>query len=262
MNNDLEFVIDTVIKAGKLTLSHWGSKEDVRHKSRGNPVTAADLAADELLRREITTRFPSDGWISEETADSKERSAKGRVWVVDPLDGTREFVEGLPEYAVSVALVSGRTPVLGVVYNPAAGDLFYCELGSGVFRNGTPVRVSTRSDLEGSLFLGSRTENADNLLSSLSELGRLRLVGSIAYKLALIAAGDGDLTISFRPKSEWDVCAGAVLLQEAGGIITDRNGEALKFNQEKPIFLGGILACSRTLHPKALDWLRRAARND
>src|SRR5437867_4131100 len=121
-NHDLEFAIEIVKHAGGLILGYFRGDYDVRQKSGNNPVTSADLAADTHLREEIERKFPQDGWLSEETADSPERLGRKRVWVVDPLDGTKEFVQGLSEFAVSLALVEEGIPNLAVVYNPARND--------------------------------------------------------------------------------------------------------------------------------------------
>jgi len=141
-NADLEFAIDAVRRAGGVLLSHYRNPNSVGYKKRDDPVTEADLAADELLRVAFAGRFPSDGWLSEETADSRGRLDCRHVWVVDPLDGTREFVRRIPEFAISVARVDAGVPQYAVVFNPAVGDLFWAERGRGAFGNGERLAIS------------------------------------------------------------------------------------------------------------------------
>ena len=148
MNSDLEFAVKTVKAAGELILKYFRGAHEVREKGRNNPVTSADLAADSHLREAIARAFPDDGWLSEETADSPDRLDRKRVWVVDPMDGTKEFVQGLPEFAVSVALVEQEKPKLAVVYNPARDDLFAAEAGYGAFRGNSRLQISERRVLE------------------------------------------------------------------------------------------------------------------
>jgi myo-inositol-1(or 4)-monophosphatase len=255
LNSDLELAIKTVKAAGELILKYFRGAHEVREKGRNNPVTSADLAADSHLREAIARAFPDDGWLSEETADSPHRLDRKRVWVVDPMDGTKEFVQGLPEFAVSVALVEQEKPRLAVVYNPARDDLFAAKAGSGAFRGNSRLQISERRVLQQAHVLGSRSEATQKLLDPLREWGTVQTIGSIAYKLALVAAQDGDITVSFRPKNEWDICAGSLLVSEAGGIVTDLRGNSLRFNQPKTL-VHGIIAANPTLHSHALQWIR------
>lgn len=256
MNPELQFSIESVRNAGQLLLTYFRKDYQVRQKSKDNPVTPADLAVDAQLRESFKRQFPEDGWLSEETADSAERLARRRIWVVDPLDGTREFVQGHPEFAVSVALVENLTARIAVVYNPARDDLFAAEKGGGAYRNGSQMQVSTIRDLKGARILTSRSETSHPVLASLEEWGNFKSIGSIAYKLALVAAQEADITISLLPKSEWDVCAGSLLIHEAGGRITDLAGRRLLFNQPNPS-IHGIIASNPVLHELALQRLRQ-----
>ena len=256
MKNDLEFVIESVKEVGELILNYFHGDYDVEEKSKDNPVTSADLAADAELRKRFARRFPKDGWLSEETVDSRERLDRKRVWVVDPLDGTKEFVKGFPEFAISIALVEGREPRIAAVYNPARKDLFTAEKGGGAFRNGSTMKISSRRSLEGCRILASRSEYSQQTLAPLEEWAHIEAVGSIAFRLALLAAGDADVAISLRPKNEWDICAGGLLVMEAGGKITDLKGAGFSFNQENPL-VQGVLAASPEMHSLTLDWIRQ-----
>ena len=259
LDPELEFAIATVRSAGAIVLGYFHSSYTIRHKSKDNPVTSADLAADKYLKETLIRQFPDDGWLSEETADSPQRLNRKRVWVVDPLDGTKEFVRGLPEFAISVALVEGAEPRIAVVYNPARDDLFAAAKNRGACRGGSIIRVSAQTELQGSNIFVSRSEHSKRLFGSLQECTSVRSIGSIAYKLALVAAGEADLSISIRPKSEWDVCAGALLVQEAGGMVTDLNGCRLEFNRRIPS-VEGIVAANGTLHSLAMEWISQKHR--
>jgi myo-inositol-1(or 4)-monophosphatase len=247
---ELEFVVDAVHRAGEIIRAVFRGEYGLWHKEGDDPVTTADLAADTLLREVISRAFPDDGWLSEETADSPERLGRRRVWIVDPLDGTREFVTGIPEFATSVGLVEDGRPCLGVVYNPVRDELFAAARGAGAWSGGIPLGVTGRSAFEGSVTLVSRSETSARLLEPLARRTALEPVGSVAYKLALVAAGRGDLTLSVRPKSEWDVCAGLLLVDVAGGLGTDLEGAAIGFNRPVPR-LRGLLAAGPTLHAAA-----------
>lgn len=252
MSGELEFAVEATRRAGDLILSYFQKSFQVREKGKDNPVTSADLAADAFLREAFAKRFPKDGWLSEETADDRRRLLCRRIWVVDPLDGTKEFVRGLPEFALSVALVEDGRPILAVVFNPSIGQLFYAQAGTGAFRNGTLARVSARKKFANACLLSSRSEQVQ--FRSLEDHCRIRRLGSIAYKLALVASGEADITLSFRPKNEWDVCAGTLLIQESGGVITDLQGDGFQFNKEAPL-VRNVVAATPSVHAQAVRWL-------
>jgi myo-inositol-1(or 4)-monophosphatase len=204
------------------------------------PVTEADRAVDEALARILPRE--GEGWLSEESQDDPTRLSRRRVWAVDPLDGTKEFVEGIPEWCVSVGLVEDGRAVAGGVANPATGELVLGALGHGVTYNGSPARMSGRREVEGAVVLASRSE------VSRGDWDRYRgapfavkAMGSVAYKMALVAAGRADATWTLAPKHEWDVAAGAALVLAAGGRVHTLDGSPLVFNQERP-WLSGLAA--------------------
>ena len=218
-------------EAGAIVMALYGKDYQIREKKRGDPVTAADLEANLKIRQIILDRFPEDGWLSEEDVDNPKRREVSRVWVIDPIDGTKEFIEGVPQFAVSIALVIDGDPVVSVVYNPAAEKFFRAVRGKGAILNGNPIHVGTRSELEGSLLLVSRSEPRRKF-QSFAERCRIESVGSIAYRLALVAGGEGDGTLTFRTIREWDVCGGVLMVEEAGGMVLDGSAKRLVFNQE------------------------------
>ena len=221
---------------------------DVEYKTGHDPVTEADLALDEALRKALLE--DGEGWLSEETADDLARLNKQRLWVVDPLDGTREFVQGIPEWCVSVAWVQDGEAIAGGILNPATGETFLGSRNTGVTRNGAPVQVSQRAELPGSLVLGSRSEFKRGEWKQFQDGSLImRPVGSVAYKLALVAAGLADATWTLVPKHEWDVAAGTALVQAAGGVVKNLDGSPVTFNCRKP-WLPGLIATGPRLYPE------------
>ena len=219
---------------------------DVEYKAGHDPVTQADRAVDDALREALLQ--DGEGWLSEETADDLGRLSKQRLWVVDPLDGTREFVQGIPEWCVSISWVQDGEALAGGILNPATGETFLGSRNTGVKRNGAPVRISPRGDLPGALVLGSRSEFKRGEWKQFQDGSLvLRPVGSVAYKLALVAAGLADATWTLVPKHEWDVAAGTALVQAAGGIVRNLDGSPVVFNRRKP-WLPGLIAAGPNLY--------------
>lgn len=240
--------------AGATIMGFYQSSFDVHDKKPDNPVTDADFAADALLKQRLLKRLPEAGWLSEETVDNPERLQKELVWIVDPLDGTKEFVMGIPEFSVSVALVENGKPVLGVIYNPAADEMFAAIKGGGVVFNGEKTAVSARTTFSGAIVDASRSERRRGEFEPFEAIVEVRTMGSIAYKLARIAAGLADASWSRGPKNEWDICAGVLLIEEAGGVCVNLDDEAFVFNQPKTL-VNGIIADNGHLHQVVLEAL-------
>jgi myo-inositol-1(or 4)-monophosphatase len=246
--------IEITRAAGAVIMQYYRSSFSVKDKKPDNPVTDADFAADALLKRRLLERLPAAGWLSEETVDSPERLDKDLVWVVDPLDGTKEFVMGIPEFSVSVALVEKGTPILGVVFNPATDELYVAAAGLGVTLNGRPVSTSRRAALSGACVDASRSEWKRGEFEPFTGLVEVNVMGSIAYKLARVAAAQADATWSRGPKNEWDICAGTLLVQAAGGRCVNLDDQSFIFNQPNPK-VNGIIADNGLLHGAVLDAL-------
>jgi len=209
------------------------------YKAGHDPVTEADRTANRVLR-EILVRH-GEGWLSEESADDLERLNRELVWVVDPVDGTREFVQGIPEWCISIGLVERGRAVAGGILNPSTGEKIVGSLGGGVTCNGEPVRASERGTLAGALVLGSRSEAKRGEWKRFEGAPfRVRNVGSVAYKLGLVAAGKADATWTLVPKNEWDVAAGTALVLAAGGFVRRLEGEPPTFNNRSPLMTGLI----------------------
>ena len=240
MINEIQVLLDSIQAAGAAILDVRKSGFSVSTKSNNDIVTKADLLANDILKSQLTSAFPGYGWLSEESVDDNERLACERVWVVDPIDGTREFATHIPEYAVSVALVERGAPVLAAIFNPATDELFHAAKGLGAFLNKTKIFCQETS-VDDILLLASRSEYKRGEWNKFQLVHKVKQVGSIAYKLALIAAGHAQATFSLGPKNEWDIAAGTLLVTEAGGVVSDKQKELLMFNRSQ-VKVNGVVA--------------------
>jgi myo-inositol-1(or 4)-monophosphatase len=246
-----EVAIQAARAAGAIVLRYYESGVPVAAKGPDDPVTKADLEANARIHALVTAAFPDDGWLSEETADSPERLQHERVWVVDPLDGTKEFIQHIPEFCVCIALVEYGRPVVAVEYNPASQRLYAAVRGGGATVNDAPARVSTTARVADAVVLASRSEDKRGEWDPFKDRVHVRLTGSVAYKLAELATGNGDATFTLTPKNEWDICAGSLLVEEAGGRVTDLEGKPLVWNQPKTL-RPGMIASNGVLHAALL----------
>ncbi|MGA7382965.1 MAG: 3'(2'),5'-bisphosphate nucleotidase CysQ [Terriglobales bacterium] len=243
--------IQSALEAARLVFGRFTAGAiDAEYKLGHDPVTEADRAADAVLHKELLR--DGEGWLSEESVDDLTRLRKSRVWVVDPLDGTREFVAGIPEYCISVAMVEDGVPVAGGICNPASNEMFLGSLTTGITYNGKPARPSQRTRLKDALLLASRSETKRGEWKPFENAGfKIRPMGSVAYKLALVSAGLADATFTLTPKNEWDVAAGAALVKSAGGYVGTLDHQPLRCNNRSPL-LSGLVACSSSLQDELL----------
>ncbi|NHZ85233.1 MAG: 3'(2'),5'-bisphosphate nucleotidase CysQ [Planctomycetia bacterium] len=243
MKKELKSAIDAAREAGSIIMNYYKSKYEIRDKSYHNPVTTADHAADTYLKNTLTNAYAEYGWLSEETVDTEERLAHSRTWVVDPLDGTKEFIEGVPHFVVSVALVEDGQPMIGVLYNPASDELFTGAKNEGAFLNGERLSCSTEKDFKKMIILNSRSETRNSLWEPYAtDFKEQRAIGSVAYKLGLTSAAQADIFASLRPKNEWDICAGHCILREAGGEMVTLDGKQITYNNKKTLITPGLIA--------------------
>jgi len=256
-HDDLHRIESALREAEKALASFTPGAIAVERKAGGDPVTEADHRVDEVLRRLLPS--PGEGWLSEETVDDHARLDTHRAWVVDPLDGTREFVEGIPEWSVSIGLVEDGQPVAGGILNPTTDQLVLGAIGHGVTLNGEPATVSSRESLDGAVVLASNSEIKRGEWDRFQGQGfKIRPCGSVAYKLAMVAAGLVDATWTLVPKNEWDVVAGVALVRAAGGLIEPLAEPDRAFNQPSPL-LEGLLAYPPQLQDAIHEMIGRTA---
>lgn len=247
MESLLADTIEAVKAAGAAIMSYYQSSYDVSEKAPDHPLTEADLEADKILSERLRPLDPEAAWLSEESEDGLERLMTRMVWIVDPLDGTKEFIDGNPQFTVSVALAELGQPRLAVVYNPVTEELFYAERGQGVFYNDEPVAVTETKNLADAVIVASRTEVQEGDFEPFDDLVDVEPVGSTAYRMARVAAGLADAFWTRRERQEWDICAGVLLVVEAGGKCMDIDNKAITFNHHKTD-VNGIIASNGHLH--------------
>ena len=246
--------IQSAIEAAREVFARFTPGEiQAEYKAGHDPVTEADRALDSVLRKKLLRA--SEGWLSEESVDDASRLNCERVWVVDPLDGTREFVQGIPEFCVSIAMVEQGRPVAGGICNPATNETFVGAIDCGLTYNGSPAQTSRRKEIQGALVLASRSETKrGEWLQFQNGPFKVQPMGSVAYKLARVAAGLADITFTLTPKHEWDVAAGAALVASGGGFVQTLNAQ-LVCNSKDPL-LDGFIACGPLLKDQLLELLQ------
>jgi myo-inositol-1(or 4)-monophosphatase len=248
----LEDVSRIAAEAGRI--AERRSKSDYRRweKVPGHPVCEIDLEVDAFLREHLSALDRDAGWLSEETLDASDRIERSRLWVVDPIDGTRDYLRGRSGWAVSVALVEERVPVIGVLAAPVRGEHWTAVRGEGARRNGEPIKVSGRRQLA-----GGRVP-ADQLPSADSDLVPVSKPNSIALRIAMVAAGEADLVATLRWGFEWDIAAAALIASEAGAKVTGALGQPLAFNTASGEAFG-VLVSTPGIHAAAVERLRERA---
>ena len=215
-------------------------------KQGGSPVSEADLAVDRLLRDRLGDLLPDAGWLSEETADSADRLGRRYIWIVDPIDGTRAFLKGKPGWCISVALVEQGHPVVAALHAPTPDIYYQARAGAGAFANGKRLQVSACNAL-----IGARKPTY-NLSDWEKELVAVDCPNSIALRIAMIASGAADCINTLRWGGEWDIAAAHLIATEADAVVTDVNGDPIRFNQPKPRIFGVMAAA-----PGLYDALRQ-----
>lgn len=250
-----------VREAGRIAMARWpgeGHALEVWEKTPGSLVCEIDLAVDSFLKHELGLLLPSAGWLSEETADAPERLKGGLIWLVDPIDGTRDFVRGRRGWAVSVALISAGRPLFGMLFAPArastdGGEFWHGEAGRGSWRNGARLRASTRTELA-----GARVP-AHSLPPEDADLVMVEQPNSIALRIAMVAANQADLLATLRWGFEWDIGAAALIAREAGAVVSDAFGQPLNYNKRDPRAFG-VLISAPAIHAAAVERLADRAR--
>lgn len=248
----LDAVSAVAAEVGRMAQARCADEFRRWEKVPGHPVCDVDLEADALLRERLSALDPEAGWLSEETVDSAERLTRVRVWLVDPIDGTRDFLRGRSGWAVSIALAEGGRPLIGVLAAPARGEHWRAIAGGGATLNGMPIRCSNRTSL-----VGARVP-ADILPKADADLVMVPKPNSIALRIAMVASGQADLLATLRWGNEWDIAAAALIAQEAGAIVTDARGHPLRYNSTKGEAFG-VLAAAPGIHQAAIARLASRA---
>ena len=247
MEHELRVLVSSLTEAGGRLLHMAEQGFAVHTKSDLSPVTTADLEVNHLIHEAIRRHFPEDGWLSEEEPDDNARLQKKRVWILDPIDGTRAFIKNVPQFCIAAALVENGYPVIAAILNPATGELFTATRGGGIqLTGGALVSSPDEQKPERPVVLVNPWELQAGRFRSLAPQIECRPMGSIAYALALVATGRADAAITLTGGSEWDVAAGVLLVEESGGTVTDARGRRLRFNQADLRLHGTIAAGSHT----------------
>lgn len=234
-------------KAGQLALNYFNRDPQVWSKANDSPVTEADLAVDRMLHKDLLGARPGFGWLSEETEDSAERRSKDMVFVVDPIDGTRAFINGEDVWTISIAIVRDDRPVVAALYAPVRDEMYLASHADGAFMNGKAVSVTERKDLSGVRAVGP---------SSVIRKGPIHdkganwtgYIGSLAYRVAMLADNKADLALARSGAHDWDLAAADLIISEAGGILREDIGKILTYNKSVPRH-GALYACSPELEP-------------
>lgn len=245
------------LEAGKKILEIYNSGSfAITKKEDDMPLTKADLMANEIIVSGLREKFLGHSILTEEEKDNKERLDNDYVWIIDPLDGTKEFISRNGEFTVNIALVYKKEPILGVIYVPVTDELFFASKNNGTYyqKNGNreKIRVSERNEISDMVLIKSRSHPSERLIDLLNKykFAETKTSGS-SLKGCVIAKGDADVYFRFGPVNEWDICAMDCIVRESGGIMTDLNGELLKYNSNNTL-LKGFIVSNNKIHDKLI----------
>jgi myo-inositol-1(or 4)-monophosphatase len=241
----------SLVAAGQIALSKFRTPLKTWTKGKGSPVTEVDMAVDDFLRERLAGALPDCAWLSEESADDGTRSQSNRLWIVDPIDGTRAFIAGLPDWAIVAALVEGGRPICSAIYAPATDQLFLAAAGRGATLNRQPLRTSAGAVLDGMRVSGPprRVEALARLVPTLVRCPR---VHSLALRLARVATGEYDVALIGPSSHDWDLAAADLLVHEAGGALTTLEGQPPAYNWPDPVH-PALIAAGRRRHAALLQ---------
>ena len=255
--SDLDLLSAAALAAGEIALSYHGGDIGTREKPGGQgPVTEADLAVDAMMRDRLMGARPDYGWLSEESGDDGARLERRATFILDPIDGTRAFIDGAKDWSHSIAVAEGGEITAAAVYLPMREALFTAERGRGAFLNGQPIRATETAALEGATVLSHKATLDPGHWRGGAPKVKRHFRSSLAYRLCLVAQGRFDAMLTLRPTWEWDVAAGSLIVSEAGGTVTDRSGAGPRFNRATPQCDGMIAAGD--LHGPIMAALRSA----
>lgn len=256
--SDLDLLTDAAQQAGEIAMRYWKRSPEAWEKEGGaGPVTVADLAVNDMLVSELRLARPDYGWLSEETPDTTDRLAAERCFIIDPIDGTRAFMDGTPDFAHSLAIAERGEVIAAVVFLPAQNRLYSASTSIAAMLNREPLSVTDTASAEGATVLTARPNLApehwrDGAPPSVRRMFR----SSLAWRLALVAEGAFDAMLTLRPTWEWDVAAGSLIAERAGALVTDRAGRRLRFNNNSDPRVGGCVAATPAVHGDLLAALK------
>lgn len=252
---DLALIQDAAREAGELASRLRRQGLEIDYKEGGSPVTNADLAADRLLKDRLRSARPDYGWLSEETADDAQRLSRSRIFVVDPIDGTRAFLNARPWWAVSIAVVEGDRPFAGVVFAPELSETYAARAGGGATCNGDSIRVSAAEALEACRMAGDPRLFVHPDWPTPWPAMQVEQRNSTAYRMCLVAAGVFDAAVAPVPKHDWDLAAADLIAGEAGAFVGDHTGAAFRYNRESPV-QASLVCAAPALAPLILERVR------
>ena len=245
----------TVVReAGVLAREAFGKPIKTWVKQHNSPVSEVDIAVNVLLQQRLTAIVPEAGWLSEETEDDPARLTASRVWIVDPIDGTRSFIAGRPDWTVSVALVEARRPILAALYAPVTEEFFLATAGNGATRNGLPIATSPGGEIAGAR-VGGPKAFLERLAAVAPAVMVMPRVHSLALRLARVADGTLDAAFASHTSRDWDLAAADLLVHEAGGALTTTGGVTLAYNGATTMH-DVLVAAGRARHQALLTLLR------
>jgi myo-inositol-1(or 4)-monophosphatase len=242
-SEELSTIRQALILANDQLKKIGGQGLAVKVKGDGSPVTNADLAVNAIIQAALLHVFPNDGWLSEESPDNSIRLQKKRVWILDPIDGTKPFIKSLPQFAISLALIDHGQASIGIIFNPATQEYFCAVRGELPTLNGRPIQVRHPTGHRSSFLVNTGPINRSTIRTWRETADCRPIMGSIAYSLALVAAGLIDGVMNIGTQNEWDIAAALLLVQTAGGIFVDRDLKPIQCNQPNPAVNGIIAAC-------------------
>lgn len=246
---DLDMLRDIVRQAGNIAAAAYHANDaKTWDKADNSPVTDADIAVNNFLAETLQTARPDYGWLSEETKDDKSRHTRQRSFVVDPIDGTRSFIDRTKNFTICVAIIENGQSIVGVVFNPLKDELYEAYIGGGAKLNSKPIKAKNRAAIDGCTMVGYPRKFRRLGFPNMN----CRIVNSMAYRIVLVASGAADAALAFTPKSDWDVAAAALIAAEAGAKITNIRGKPLHFNGITTSNLG-VICASPTLHALLLQ---------
>lgn len=252
--SDLDLLKDAALESGRIARSFWREDPQVWDKGGDDPVSEADFAVDRYLKETLLTARPDYGWVSEETEDDPARLKASRVFIVDPIDGTRAFVAGEPTWAHSLAVVEDGAVTAACVYLPVRDKLYLAQSGAGATMNGNSLTASQARSVEGATLLTPKVTMQDRFWKNGPPGFARHFRPSLAYRLSLIGEGRFDAMLTLRPAWEWDIAAGALIATEAGATVTDRRGLPLSFNSPARQ-TAGVAATAPGIHGQIMDAL-------